>query len=145
MGNRAGQAYTQNLRARVLAARGTVRDVARRFEVSASYVCRVRAKHRASGDASAGEQRNHVPPRLAALYEVFRERACAQAHNDERIVGPRAWIEREHGVRVSANTVQKALGRLGVMRKNDRPRRRAAAPRRSDRAMGCPQFSGQFR
>jgi transposase len=116
MGHRPGQAYAQDLRDRVLAARGTIREVARRFEVSDSYVCRVRAKHRATGDASAGAQRNHVPARLAALYEVIRGRACAEAHNDERIVDLRAWLEREHGVRVTATTVQKTLRRLGVRR-----------------------------
>lgn len=38
-----GQAYGQDLRDRVLAAEGSIREVAQRFAVSDSYVARVRS------------------------------------------------------------------------------------------------------
>ena len=40
-----GQAYGQDLRERVLAASGTNAEVAMRFDVSPSYVSRVRSRH----------------------------------------------------------------------------------------------------
>lgn len=112
MQHRAGQAYGQDLRDRVLAAQGTIRAVAARFDVSDSYVCRVRAKHRATGDASAGAQRNRVPARLLELYPQIR--AFIDADNSARLVDTREWLAREHGVRVSMTTVWKTLARLGL-------------------------------
>ncbi|MBG6071188.1 MULTISPECIES: hypothetical protein [unclassified Polaromonas] len=69
---RKGQAYGQDLRDRVLAAPGWLREVAERFGVSASYVSRARSRlsrpgQARPGQASAGAQRNHVPLRLGAL------------------------------------------------------------------------------
>jgi transposase len=64
---RKGQAYGQDLRDRVLAVPGLLREVAERFGVSASYVSRARSRLSRLGQASAGTQCNHVPLRLAAL------------------------------------------------------------------------------
>ena len=61
-----GRAYAQDLRDRVLSASGSIVEIARRFEVSASYVVRARARKRL-GEESPRAQRNHVPPRLAGL------------------------------------------------------------------------------
>lgn len=41
---RRGQAYSQHLRERVLAATGTLGEVAERFGVSSTYVWRVRSR-----------------------------------------------------------------------------------------------------
>ncbi|MFD2406724.1 hypothetical protein ACFSVK_14930 [Azorhizophilus paspali] len=60
MGWRRGQAYGQDLRDRVLAAEGSIREVARRFAVSDSYVARARSRQQL-GQVSAGVQCNHVP------------------------------------------------------------------------------------
>ena len=62
-----GQAYGQDLRDRVLAASGSIREVAERFAVSDSYVARARGKRRRLGEDRAGVQCNHVPRRLAGL------------------------------------------------------------------------------
>ena len=66
---RRGKAYAQDLRDRVLAATGRLREVAERFGVSQAYVSRVRSRHGRLGQTSAGAQHNHVPLRLAALRE----------------------------------------------------------------------------
>ncbi len=66
---RRGKAYAQDLRDRVLAAPGGLREVAERFKVSQTYVWRVRTRCQQLGQTSAGVQCNHVPPRLGALRE----------------------------------------------------------------------------
>lgn len=66
MGWQRGRAYGQDLRDRVLSASGSIAETARRFEVSPSYVVRVRGGN-ALGETAPRVQRNHVPPRLAGL------------------------------------------------------------------------------
>ena len=51
---RNGQAYTQDLRDRVLAMPGVLREVAERFGVSQAYVCRARARREKLGQTSPG-------------------------------------------------------------------------------------------
>jgi transposase len=83
-----------------LAATGeTIRAVAARLSVSPSYVSKVRARLRETGEATPGAQHNHVRPRLEPLYDVLRARVAAQA--DATIAELRAWMAREHGVTVS--------------------------------------------
>jgi len=55
---RRGKAYGQDLRDRVLAATGRLREVAERFGLSQAYVSRVRSRHERLGQASAGAQHN---------------------------------------------------------------------------------------
>jgi transposase len=63
-----------------LAATGeTIRAVAARFSVSASYVSKVRARLRETGQATPGPQHNHVRPRLELYYDVLRARVAEQA------------------------------------------------------------------
>ena len=64
---RSGQAYSRDLRDRVLRAEGSNTEVAERFEVSESYVSRARSRQRWLGQETPGEQRNHVAPHLAAV------------------------------------------------------------------------------
>ena len=70
---RKGQAYGQDLRDRVLAVPGVLREVAERFGVSQAYVCRARARREKLGQTSPGAQHNHMPLRLAALEPALRE------------------------------------------------------------------------
>lgn len=110
---RRGQAYSQDLRDRVLAAIGEpIRAVAARLSVSASYVSKVQSKARVSGDTTAGPQRNHVVPRLAPHYDALRARVAEQA--DATIAELRAWVAREHGVSVSHPVMWHTLARLGL-------------------------------
>jgi transposase len=137
MGRRRGQSYGQDLRDRVLAAVGEpIRVVAARFAVSPSYVSKVWSRLRKTGETTAGAQRNHVPPRLARLYEALRVRVAEQA--DATIAELRAWVAHEHGVAVSHPVMWKTLGRLGLTLKKT-PARRRAGPRQyrgSPRGMG---------
>ena len=62
-----GQAYVQDLRVRVLNAKGSIREVAGRFDVSKSYVARARSRRRRHGEDTPGMQCNHVQLTLSDL------------------------------------------------------------------------------
>ncbi|MDP3651813.1 MAG: hypothetical protein Q8R67_09030, partial [Rhodoferax sp.] len=62
-----GKPLAQDLRDRVLATTGLLKDVATRFGVSQSYVSRARKRLSQLGQGSPGVQCNHVPPRLAPV------------------------------------------------------------------------------
>ncbi len=109
---RPGQAYGQDLRDRVLAAEGSIHEVAKRFAVSNSYVARVRARQRRLGLESAGAQCNHVPLRLAGLEAALT--AQVQAAPEQTLAQLCDWVLREHGVRVGVTTMWKTLKRLNL-------------------------------
>ena len=117
---RRGKAYAQDLRDRVLAATGRLREVAERFGVSQAYVSRVRSRHGRLGQTSAGAQHNHVPLRLAAL----REPLLAQVGlaPEQTLAQLCQWVRAEHGLQVGATTMGKTLARLGLTRKKAKRR-----------------------
>ena len=119
MGWRRGQAYEQDLRGRVLAADGPIREVARCFAVSESYVARARSRQQL-GQLSAGIQCNHVPLRLQGLAGALTERVAAAP--EQTLAQLCQWVEAEHEVRVSLSTMWKTLGRLGLTLKKSRSR-----------------------
>ena len=104
-----GRAYGQDLRERVLAAPGSIRQVAERFAVSQAYVARARGR-RCRGELTARPQHNHVPPKLAGLEGAIAARVAAG--NDATLAQLRDWIEHEHGVRVGITTTFHTLARL---------------------------------
>ncbi len=113
MSRRRGQPYGSDLRDRVLAATGeTIRAIAVRLSVSPSYVSKVRARLRETGQATPGPQHNHVRPRLEPYYDVLRARVAEQA--DATIAELRDWMAREHGVAVSHPVMWETLRRLGL-------------------------------
>ena len=113
MSRRRGQPYGSDLRDRVLAATGeTIRAVAARFSVSPSYVSKVRARLRETGEATPGPQHNHVRPRLEPYYDVLCARVAEQT--DATIAELRAWMSRQHGVAVSHPVMWGTLRRLGL-------------------------------
>jgi transposase len=119
---RRGQAYSQDLRDRVLAADGeSARDVADRLEVSASYVVKARQRRDRDGRLTAGRQRCGSRRKLAdhdaAIEEHVRE------HADATLEERRLWLRQVHGVSVSIGTMWNTLRRLAVTRKK-RPSRR---------------------
>jgi transposase len=133
---RRGQAYGQDLRERVAAAASlSVRAAAARFAVSPSYVAKVRARLRRTGEATPGPQRNHVAPRLAPLEGALRVRVAAGT--DATLAELRAWALAEHGVRVSQPVMWKTLARLGLTLKKTAARGRAGPPRRG---RGAPRL-----
>ena len=109
---RKGQAYAQDLRDRVLAASGRLREVAERFEVSQAYVSRVRARRDRLGQTSAGAQRNHLPLRLAQLEGALREQV--RAAPDQTLRQLCQWAQDVHGIRVGTTTMHKTLARLAL-------------------------------
>ena len=113
MGWQRGQAYSQDLRDRVVAAIGEpIRSVAARLAVSPSYVSKVQSKTRNTGQTTAGPQRNHTQPRLAPIYAALRARVAQ--HADATIAELRAWAAREHGIAVSHPVMWHTLRRLGL-------------------------------
>ena len=132
---RRGQAYGQDLRERVLGAAGlSLRAAAARFAVSPSYVAKVRARRRDTGETTPGPQRNHVPPRLAPFAEALRARVASGS--DATLAELRAWALAEHGVRVSQPVMWKTLARLGLTL-NKTAARGGAGPRRRGRGAAC--------
>ncbi|SEJ09710.1 hypothetical protein SAMN04244572_02738 [Azotobacter beijerinckii] len=93
---RRGQACGQDLRDRVLAADGSIREVARRFAVSESYVARARSRQQ-RGQLSAGLQCNHVPLWLQGLGGALTERVATPL--EQTLAQLYQWVEvklREH-------------------------------------------------
>ncbi|CAM3481865.1 hypothetical protein [Polaromonas hydrogenivorans] len=126
---RNGQAYAQDLRDRVLATPGVLREVAERFGVSQAYVCRARARREKLGQTSPGAQCNHRPLRLAALEPALREQVAAAPAQTLRELCQ--WVRDAHGIEVGTTTMFKTLGRFGLtLKKNHPARRRANAARR---------------
>ena len=110
---RRGQAYGQDLRDRVLGCPDlTLRQVAARFEVSASYVSKVRARLRDKGDAAPGPQHNHVPLRLEAFTEALR--AEISSRPDIKLRQLRTWLADTHKISVSQPVLWKVIARMGL-------------------------------
>jgi transposase len=132
MSRRRGQPYGADLRDRVLAATGeAIRAVAARFSVSPSYVSKVRARLRQTGQATPGPQHNHVRPRLEPFYDVLRARVAAQA--DATIAELRTWMAEQHGVTVSHPVMWETLRRLGLTLKKSASARPSRTGRTSPR------------
>ena len=112
MAGQRGQAYGQDLRDRVLAAGGSIREVAERFAVSDSYVARARSKRRRLGQDCAGVQCGHVPRRLVGGEPALQAQVAAEP--DQTLAQLCSWVQREHGVRVGITTMWKTLGQLGL-------------------------------
>ena len=112
---RRGQALSQDLRERVLAAQGAAAAVAARFGVSATYV--LKARHRAAqGLMQPGAQCNHVLRKLDAVLDARIAEQVAAAP-DQTIDELCEWLAAAYGVRVSHATMYKSLARQGLTRK----------------------------
>ena len=95
---RRGQAYGQDLRDRVLAVPGLLREVAERFGVSQAYVSRARARRSRLEQACPGAQCNHVPLRLATLKEPLLAQVALAPEQTLRQLCQ--WVKAEHGLAV---------------------------------------------
>jgi transposase len=115
---RRGQAYGQDLRDRILAAKGSARAVAAQFLVSVSYVVKARQRRARQGEVTSGPQRSHTPRKLALLHEAIA--AYAAEHPDATVEELRAWLLAEHGTYASAGLMWNTLNRLGLTFKKRR-------------------------
>lgn len=106
-----GQAFGQDLRDRVLSASGTTREVAQRFEVSSAYVRGVR-KRQHQGQTTPGAQCNHVPPKLAGLGPLLRQKVSDCC--DLTLVKLCEWVWQTHGIKVGQTTMFKFLRNEGL-------------------------------
>jgi len=133
---RRGQAYSQDLRARVLAAEGSARVVAAQFLVSVSYVVKVRQRRERQGELRPGPQHSHTPRKLAGLHEAIA--AYAAQHADATIEEFRAWLQVEHAAYASAGLMWNTLDRLGLTFK----KRHSVQPNRSVPILPKPAAPG---
>src|ERR1700739_3747708 len=118
---RTGQAYSQDLRERVLAAVDAgmaVRAAAPLYRVSISYIYKAMIRRRISGEVTARPQRCHLGQKLAAYHDAIRQRVLAQP--DATLDELRAWVLAGHGGAVSQGGMWNALDRLGLTLKKRR-------------------------
>jgi transposase len=116
-----GKPYSQDLRERVLGAiddGGDAYEIAPLFNVSVSYIYKILARRRTSGETTARAQRHGPLPKLAPYNDVLRARV--EAVPDMTIDELRSWLLSEHKIKVSNTCVWKQLGRLGLTLKKSR-------------------------
>ena len=124
MERRNGQAYSQDLRSRVLAAsdRGlTARMVAQQFAVSVSYVIKARQRRDRTGVTEALKPRQTQVRKLASHSAALRgrvERKC-----DQTLAELRDWLRTERHVTVSITALWQELRHLDLTLKKSRSTR----------------------
>lgn len=134
MGWKSGRPYSQDLWERIMATVDggmEIYEAAPLFQVSVSYIYKVLARRRQTGETTARQQRCSVVPRLAAHEDALRARVAS--HPDATIAELRAWLLADHGVCVSHGSVWSALDRLNLTHKKtaSRSRARSTGRRRS--------------
>src|SRR5438132_3690535 len=128
---RQGQSYSEDLRARILAAVDggmAARAAASVFRVSVSYIYKALIRRRRTGEVSASSRRGHRPRKLTPA----KEAALAEhitAHPDLTLAALQTWLLDEHGVWLSNGAMWSAVERLGLSFKKDIARRRAGPSR----------------
>jgi transposase len=128
MGWISGQAYSDDLRARVLAAvdrGGRVYEIAPLFEVSVSYIYKALARRRFYGIETALPKTGRPGRKLDRHLDALA--AYVAAHPDATLVELVAWSRRERGVTVCAATMWVTLEALDLTHK----KRHAMPPSRS--------------
>src|SRR5713226_8450684 len=113
---RQGQSYSEDLRARVLAAIDggmAARAAASVFRVSVSYIYKALIRRRRTGETSASSRRGHRPRKLTAPQEVALA-AHIETHPDLTLAALQSWLLAEHGVWLSNGAMWSAVERLGL-------------------------------
>ena len=116
-----GKAYSQDLRARVLAAADDgepVGRIATLMRVSISYVSKVLSRRQRTGQTTALPQRGHLPRRLAALHGAIEVQV--RTRPDATIAELQAWLSETHKVSASAGLMCKTLATLDLTFKKSR-------------------------
>ena len=129
-----GKPYSQDLRERVFAASDEgdrVGEIAELLRVSVSYVSKVLARRRTSGETTARAQRNHLTPKLAPLYGAIRARVAERP--DGTIEELRAWLSATHAMSASVGLIWKTLRQLGLTLKKSHSARPSRIGRTSPR------------
>lgn len=140
---RQGQSYSEDLRARVLAAIDGgmgARLAASVFRVSVSYIYKALIRRRRTGEVSASRRRGHRPRKLTPGQETALATHIA-AHPDITLAALQTWLATEHAVRLSNGAIWSAVDRLGLSFK----KRRSAPPSRTGRMSPRGAVSGRRR
>jgi transposase len=137
---RSGQAYSQDLRDRVLAADDlSAREAAERFGVSPSYVIKARQRRDRHGELTPGPQRSWTPRKLAAHHAAIS--AHVRQHPDATLAELCAWVLAELGVSASIGTMWNTLRRIGLTLKKSASKRPSGGapilPRRVASGASC--------
>ena len=122
---RRGQAYSEDLRGRVVGAEGSSRAVAARFGVSVSYVIKARQRRDRTRETAARPQRSRRGWMLAHLHDAIAARV--RLHPDATLNKLRTWLADAHGVQPSMGLMFNTLARLGLTLKK-RPFTRPSRP-----------------
>jgi transposase len=121
MGWQPGQAYSDDLRARVLSAvdrGGRVYEIAPLFEVSVSYIYKALARREATGIETALPKRGRPGRKLDSHVEALA--AYIAAHPDATLAELAGWSARERGVTVCVATMWATVQALGLTLKKSR-------------------------
>lgn len=127
-------AYSQDLRDRVLRglARGEgARSIARRLEVSPSWVYQVKQRYERQGERCAHQLGGYRRSRIADL------EACIRGWLDQRVDLTLAELSArlaQHGVIIKSTALWHQLDKWGLTFKKNSARQRAVARRRASRA-----------
>lgn len=116
-----GQAYSEDLRARVLAAvdrGGRVYEVAPLFQVSVSYIYKALARRRGTGLSTALPMLGRPGRKLDKHVDALA--AHIAANPDATLAELVAWSARERGVTVCVATMWAAVEALGLTLKKNR-------------------------
>ena len=130
MGWRSGQAYSQDLWDRVLAAADegqAVREVAPLFKVSIAYIYKVLGRRRATGIVTAHSRGGTTPVRLAGSETALLEHLRANA--DATLAELRRWLLETRHVQVSVGCLWNTIARPGwTLQKSHSGRRNRIVP-----------------
>ena len=140
---RQGQSYSEDLRARVLAAVDggmAARAAAKLFRVSVSYIYKALIRRRRTGETTASSRRGHRPRKLSAAQEAALA-THIEAHPDLTLTALQAWLLEEHRVRLSNGAMWLAVTRLGLSFK----KRRSGRASRTARTLRRGAASGRRR
>lgn len=121
MGWRRGQAYSDDLRHRVLAAVDDGRpayQVAKVFKISVSYIYKALERRRTAGEQSARPQRSHVGRKLAPFRDALRGKLDNK--NDVTLKELRTFLAVEHGIKAAIGTIHSELKLMDWTRKKSR-------------------------
>lgn len=132
-----GEEYSQDLRDRVLEATGSIRAVGERFGVSPSYVSKVGARFRSTGQRTTKPRGGQRPAILAGREDLLGERV--REVPDATLAELQAWLLDAHGIKICIGALWNTLRRMDLSFKKKRARRRAGA---AGRAAGTGGLAG---
>jgi transposase len=115
-----GQEYSQDLRDRVLVGEGSIREVADRLSVSASYVSKATARFRLTGQRTTKPRGGQRQPILSGLEDDLRARV--ETVKDTTLEELRSWLLEVHGIKISIGALWNTLDRIGLRFKKKRAR-----------------------